>query len=52
MSNMKSVDIARSHSLSAGQHMSANESLENHPTERFVIELESEGTDFHTVFKN
>lgn len=22
------------------------------PTERLVLELESEGTDFHTVFKN
>jgi len=26
--------------------------LENAEKERFVIELESEGTDFHTVFKN
>ena len=52
MTNMKKVDMARSHSQTAGQHMSASESLENYPTERFVIELESEGTDFHTVFKN
>ena len=26
--------------------------LENIKTERFILELESEGTDFQTVFKN
>ena len=47
---MKQVDTARS--LSHSAQISQAASFEHNETERFVIELESEGTDFHTVFKN
>ena len=46
MKNMRKVDAARR----AQAHMETG-ALEE-CRERFVIELESQGTDFHTVFKN
>ena len=50
MKNMKSVDIARSNQSNPASNATPN--YDNVETERYVIELESEGTDFHTVFKN
>jgi len=45
---MRRVDAARRVALSSME----SACLESFGQERFVIELESQGTDFHTVFKN
>ena len=46
MSNMQKVDFNRKEQIKAATV------TENAKTERFTLELQSEGTDFHTVFKN
>ena len=51
MKNMQKVDAARQ-MLSPRAKPQQTMLCEDIQTERFVIELESEGTDFHTVFKN
>lgn len=52
MSNMKQVDMARLQSQSSFHALQVAASLESAVKENVAIELKSEGTDFHTVFKN
>ena len=58
MKNMQKVDAARQIQITsprAGQQPAQHQTAimsEDMQTERFVIELEAEGRDFHTVFKN
>lgn len=52
MANMKQVDLARSLSKSSVHVSQAAASLSGAQQVVLTIELESEGTDFHTVFRN
>ena len=46
MSNMQKVDIDRKKQIIAATV------ADYAPTERYILELEAEGTDFQTIFKN
>ena len=54
MKNMQKVDAARQIQITSPKATAQPHSnlSDNNQTERFVIELEAEGRDFHTVFKN
>ena len=54
MKNMQKVDAARQIQITSPKVTAQPQTnlSDNNQTERFVIELEAEGRDFHTVFKN